>query len=97
MKVEGQTFINETVTLDGNEYLNCVFGKCRIAYGATAPAKLVNSEFDSCTWEFIGAAGLTVDFMTALYAMGGGALELIEGTFNNIRRGIKPQPPTTAH
>ena len=91
---EGASFSNETVVLDGNEYRNCTFTNCEIVFNATAPSSLNGINFIDCRWTFNGPAGQTIDFMTALYQAG--MTELIDGTFENIRRGShRPQqaPP----
>jgi len=86
---EGASFSNETVVLDGNEYRNCTFTNCEIVFNATAPSSLNGINFIDCRWTFNGPAGMTIDFMTALYQAG--MTELIDGTFDNIRRGSHRQ------
>ena len=87
---QGETFTNETVVLDGNDYLNCTFTNCEIVFRGTASVSLHGINFNDCRWTFDGPAGLTINFMTALYQAG--VTELIDGTFENIRRGVV-QPP----
>lgn len=48
-------FINSTVVLDGNEYIECEFTKCRIVI-TRGNFKLEDSNFDSCAFEFAGEA-----------------------------------------
>ena len=86
---QGETFTNETVVLDGNDYLNCTFTNCEIVFRGTASVSLHGINFNDCRWTFDGPAGLTINFMTALYQAG--VTELIDGTFENIRRGIHRQ------
>jgi len=84
---EGATFKDETVVLDGNEYRNCTFNNCEIVYNGKAHVALNGITFNDCRWTFDGPAGLTIEFMTALYQAG--MKELIDGTFKNIRRGAR--------
>ena len=44
---------------------------------------------NDCRWTFEGPAGLTVNLMTALYQAG--VTDLIDQTFENIRRGSHRQ------
>ncbi len=86
---QGATFANETVALDGNDYLNCTFTNCEIVFSGTASVNLNGVNFNDCRWTFEGPAGMTVNFMTALYQAG--MTELIDQTFENIRRGSHRQ------
>ena len=87
---ENETFANETVVLDGNVYRNCTFTNCEIVFRATASVSLHGISFNDCRWTFEGPAGLTVNFMTALYQAG--VTDLIDQTFANIRRGSHRSP-----
>jgi hypothetical protein len=86
---EGATFSNETVVLDSNVYNNCTFNDCEIVFRGTAPVSLQGINFNNCTWTFDGPAGLTIEFMTALYQAG--MKTLIDGTFENIRSGVRQE------
>jgi hypothetical protein len=89
-KFSNQTFSGSWIVIDGHEYVNCRFEKCKIVYCGASSVVLNGCLFDDCEWTFDGPAARTVQFMTALYAMGGGAQQLIEQTFDNIRG--KPHP-----
>jgi hypothetical protein len=86
---QGAAFANETVVLDGNEYLNCTFTNCELIFQGTNGVLLQGIAFNDCRWTFEGPAGLTVNFMTALYQAG--VTDLIDQTFENIRRGAHRQ------
>jgi hypothetical protein len=86
---EGETFTNETVVLDGNDYLNCTFTNCEIIFNGTASVSLNGISFNDCRWTFGGPAGMTINFMTALYQAG--VTDLIDQTIDNIRRGAHRQ------
>lgn len=88
-QVQGVTFTNETVVLDGNEYLNCTFNNCELVFRGTDTVSLHGVTANNCRWTFAGAAGLTVKFMTALYQ--GGFSEMVDMTIDNIRRGSREQ------
>jgi len=92
MRFENQIYIGQEIHLDGNEYVKCKFEKCRLVYEGTASVGLVGCVFSNVAWTFSGHAANTLEFMTALYRGGGeGGRQLIEQTFENIRRGTHPR------
>jgi hypothetical protein len=86
---EGETYTNERVVLDGNDYVNCTFTNCEVVFGGTASVTLNGVNFNDCRWTFEGPAGMTINFMTALYQAG--LTDLIDQTCENIRRGAHDQ------
>lgn len=95
MRYENKVFEDQTIRLDGNEYIGCTFRRCELQFGASAPISLVNNSFgEQVTWSFTDAAAMTIQFMTGLYlGADQGGRKLIENTFDNIRRGQPPQTP----
>lgn len=89
-----KSFRNETIQLDNNQFDHCQFDNCQLVFSGTGNIGLSNCSFNDCIWTFGGSAANTIQFMTALYAMGGGAKDLIESTFDNIRRGAQNNPVT---
>jgi hypothetical protein len=87
---EGTAFANETVVLDGNEYRNCTFTNCELIFRGTNGVSLQGIAFNDCRWTFEGPASLTIEFMTALYQAG--VTDMLDQTFENIRRGSHRQP-----
>ncbi|HYE95207.1 MAG TPA: hypothetical protein VD962_03290 [Rubricoccaceae bacterium] len=97
MRVVRYTFEQQDVVLDFHHFEGCTFRRCRVHYFGYGPVMLVDCAFEACSWGFDGPAAAAVRFMTDLYQMGGGARELIEQTFENIRSGVHPgqnSPPT---
>jgi hypothetical protein len=43
-QVANQHFLNDTVQLDGTEYLNCVFEHCTLVYEGTAPTSMIDCQ-----------------------------------------------------
>ena len=82
-KIQGTTFRNETVELDGKEFDSCTFENCQFIYRATDAVRLANCSFVGFIITFEGAAGTTLDFLTKLYH--GGFKPTVEKTFDNIR------------
>jgi hypothetical protein len=61
-------------------------------FGGTAIVRIAECSFNNVKWSFTGAAANTVSFMTAMYdGAGEGEKQLVEQTFNNIRRGTHPK------
>ncbi len=87
-----KSFSNETIHLDNNQFDHCEFDNCEIVYSGTGKFSLSNNSFNGCRWTFEGPAANAIEFMSAMYAMGGGAKDLIEKTFENIRRGAQTKP-----
>ncbi len=96
-RFEKSTFQNTSVMLDHVEFDQCTFRNCKLVYAAEGVASMRDCSMYDCTWEFTGPAERTIQFLAALYAMGGGARELIEGTFNNIREGHYPGGTPNVH
>lgn len=84
-----QTYKDQIVILDGNEFDRCVFENCTLEYQGVKPVSLVGSTMNNCQWSFKGPAANAVQFMSAMYNSGGQGAMLIESTFNQIR-GLVP-------
>jgi hypothetical protein len=89
---KGQTFINQEIHLDEQEFIGCTFRDCTIVYSGGGGCTLVDCEFHECAYQFRGAALRTVNFMRALYQMGGGVQSLIENTLAEIRKPLPRDP-----
>lgn len=83
---KSQTFEDQVIELDGNQFTNCIFKRCEFHYRGKENPTLKYNEFQGCKWEFQDAAMRTLQFMAALYH--GGAKELIDDTFENIQKGF---------
>ena len=96
-----KTFADTTVRLDGNQFQNCTFRNCTIEFGGIAAGTaLENCSFVECQWSFVDAAADTIRFMEHIYAnFGPEGKEMIERTFESIRRGAEhgapPKPSDT--
>ena len=84
MKFSNKTFKDETVDLDGNEYVGCTFLQTKLMYlGGTIP------HFDSCKFDagrfmFEKGAGNAIEFLRELYHAG--LHQNVELLFDDIRR-----------
>ena len=89
---EKKVYTDETVTIDNNEYIMCTFNDCEIVYAATGHVGLQSCVFNNVKWRFTGAAANTIAFLTGLYqGAGASGQQLIERTFDNIRKGKHPK------
>jgi hypothetical protein len=76
------TFTHETVQLDGEQFADCEFIKCRLVYSGGAVPKLKDCRFDDCDWKFEDAAGRTLEYMKVVW--GAGAKPLVQGLIKEI-------------
>ena len=91
MKIQNQIFDSEEIHLDFHHFVGCEFKRCKLIFHGFQPPRLENCKFEEINWHFSSAAGQTLNFIAALYH--GGAKDLIERTFENIRTGRPPQAP----
>lgn len=86
MPVE-ERFEDETVELDGAEFVGCTFEGCELVYrGGELPRRVEENTFRDCRWRFGEAAGRTLRFMEALYGgLGDHGEKIVERTFDHIR------------
>lgn len=65
------SFTQETIALDGVEFTDCEFRKCRLIYGGGEPPTFEGCKFDHCDWRFEGPAARTLDHLKGVWAAGG--------------------------
>jgi hypothetical protein len=78
-----QVFSDAHIYLDGSAFYRCKFNRCTIVINGLIGCTLVDPQFIDCRWQVSGPAQTTFELMAALYR--GGAVDLIEATFNQIR------------
>jgi hypothetical protein len=91
---EDQTFKDQRIVLDGNEYQRCTFDNCEIVIDATGDKTIIDCKFIGCRWDLDGPAQRTVKDLARLYQMPG-MKDVIEGLFDMIRQGPPAGPATT--
>jgi hypothetical protein len=84
-RIEGQRFLNQTIVLDGKEYLDCEFANCKLIYSGGEVPKLHRCSFAQCQWQLDEAAKRTIQFLRGIYHSGPGGRELVEETLKSIR------------
>ena len=91
MKFNGQTFVNQKIDLDFQEFNNCEFNKCTLIYHAYGVVTLNGCSFKDVDWTLSDAARNTLTFMMGLYhGAGEGGRQVVEKTFENVRKGVEP-------
>lgn len=91
-KFENRDFVGKEIVLDGHSYKNCRFDSCTLVYSADISSTgefMGNTIALNCQFHFRGAAGDTVNFMKAIYAMGLAGRETILKTFQHIAPDLK--------
>ena len=63
--VEGQTFKNQSIILEGAEWVNCRFVKCQIAVVLGAFRVDPSCVFEDCRIRYNGSAGRVYDLIAA--------------------------------
>jgi hypothetical protein len=78
-KIQGKTFKDETVELDGFIFANCTFENVHIIFRGTAPFGFDHPVMrGNTTMEFADSARLTLQSLDALYKTGGSFRQWVE-------------------
>jgi hypothetical protein len=75
---------NETVMLDGNEFVGCEMRHCNLVYKGREPVKLEHCHLFGCTWQMEDAAQRTVLMLKGLYQSGPIGKETVEAIFKSV-------------
>ncbi len=76
-----QHFENQTLILDGNEFIECEIRRCNLIYKGREAVKLEHCQIAGCTWQFEDAALRTVTLLKGLYQKGPVGKEIVEAIF----------------
>lgn len=83
-KYDQEDFVDDTVTLDGNNYVACTFRRCRLVYSGGPLPTLQSPSFHDCQWEFADQAGRVLILLRSLHSARLGparqAIEYIQGS-----------------
>ena len=83
---ENNTYNNTRLDLDGHEYINCTLNNCELVFRGERHTQLDGCQFNDCQWVLSGPAKNTMDFLRAVYHAGDWGKQLVEETFNNVRK-----------
>lgn len=96
MRYEDETFVQERVELDGNEFRSCRFESCRLVYGGDPGVRVEDCAFDETRLELVEEAGNTISFLqNVFHGFGPDGRRVVEHFFDQIREGKVGQPETT--
>lgn len=73
MRFENQTFVEQKIQLDWNEFVNCKFIRCNVVYAGAGSTHLAGTEIEECFLHFSDAADRTIKFLKQNYLTGGTA------------------------
>ncbi len=99
MDHDGKSWTDVSEVIDGNKYTNCRFERCTMVYKGGELPHMSHCHFESCSWQFAGAAERTLVFMRHMYqGMGQGGKDLIEETVRQLQQPLaqinEPMPPS---
>jgi hypothetical protein len=81
--VRGRKFVDETVSLDGTEFIDCVFERCELTYSGRAPFLFENTPLNGCNIAFEGPARRTMEALATMHRFGMHAF--VEQMFERVR------------
>jgi hypothetical protein len=96
VEFQNETFTDQQISLDDNEFHGCTFKRCTLEYSGGQPPTI-----QKCTFEqspkiiFSETAANTLNFLTTLYH--GGFKPIIDKTFDNIRGNARQFSSRTIH
>ena len=67
MKFDNQTFRDQAIELDFNQFITCSFHNCNLVIRGFTPLAVENCRFDNCNFHFDGPAGVTLANLQGLY------------------------------
>lgn len=79
----GQTYTDEEIVVDGNDYTSCTFNRGKILYEGGAVPRFESCTFLNCVFGTRGAARRTIQYLMLLQAMG--AREVVDGFIDEVR------------
>jgi hypothetical protein len=66
MRYEKHTFENTTVRLDGNEFIECSFVRCKLLFGGQSVPVTRGCTMTECEMQFVGASQLTIHLLSLM-------------------------------
>ncbi|MDJ1481871.1 hypothetical protein QNI16_15325 [Cytophagaceae bacterium YF14B1] len=75
------------ISIDNNEFIECIFEDCLIEYGGLGPITLQGCQFVNCNWRLVGPAQNTMLFLSSMYnGFGDFGKQMVDGLFAEIRK-----------
>jgi hypothetical protein len=86
MIYQNQSFKDERVDLSDNVFHSCAFVNCELVYHGDRSPTFHDNQFIDSVFLFTDAAIRTIYFLSNMYHAGGGGREVVEKTFEDIRK-----------
>jgi len=83
-----ETFRNQQVVVDGNEYIDCTFINCVLVHRGTASPDFIRCTFNGGKIQLEGDATRTTRYLGTLYTVG--AVDSVEAVLTRMRKGELP-------
>lgn len=87
---EKQSFTNQEVILDGNQYIGCVFNRCVLVFSGGGLPVLERCTFNSTSIRLDDAAQDTLSYLSILSKAG--LYTNVGGVITNVKKGVLPIP-----
>lgn len=79
----GAVIENQTLILDGSEFVHCELRHCNLIFKAHDTVKFEHCHLIGCSWQFEDAALRTVAMLKGLYLSGPHGKEVVEAIFRS--------------
>jgi len=76
------SFTQENVNLDGMNFTDCEFRKCRLIYSGGEAPVFDGCKFDHCEWRFEGPALRTLEHLKSMW--GAGAKPTVQALIKDV-------------
>jgi hypothetical protein len=84
---QNESFKDQRIELSGNSFHGCTFERCELVYRGDPSPTFQDNEFIDSVFLFTDSAIRTIYFLSNMYHTGAGGREVVEKTFDDIRRG----------
>jgi hypothetical protein len=86
MDYTNKTFENERIDLSDSRVHGCTFINCELVYRGEPSPTFQDNEFINSTFVFRDDAIRTLYFLSNIYHAGAGGREIVEQTFEDVRK-----------
>ena len=86
MIINGDTYINQKIVLDGKSFRDCIFQNCILIYGG-GQLSMVGNKLFGVKWEFVDAAARTLGLISSFYQSGDSSKIFVEELLSTFGKG----------
>jgi hypothetical protein len=95
VKYEAKSFGNQTVLMDGKEFIKCDFISSKLLFESKHPTSMSGCNLENITIQFGENAQLTLSIISALYRDLHSFRPHFDAMFESIKAGTMPMAPPT--